>query len=89
MKTIPEDINKIMSYLSKAFSKSMRDPAINSAEDLKEDLIVYYLEHYKKKITKNEWFIRFKNFLVDKYRRVLLEKKLIIKSDDINVDFKK
>lgn len=72
---ITPEVKEIMSYLSTSFAKTMHSP-VYDRQDLYNDLVVYYLESYKKSITKNEWFIRFKHFLINKYQRVLLEKRI-------------
>jgi hypothetical protein len=78
---VPEEVEEIISYLSKVFSDSMRDP-VNSKEDLMQDLYVLYYENLGKNSrvkdinNKSHWYILFKSYLINKYKRVLLEKKL-------------
>ena len=75
MKAIPKDIAEKMSFLSFAFSVSMKG-SIHSKEDLYNDLVVFYLKNYDAEVTINEWFISFKNFLINKYRRHVKEKEI-------------
>lgn len=78
---VPDEVEEIISYLSKVFSDSMRDP-VNSKEDLMQDLYVLYYENLgeKSKVkdinNKNNWYILFKSYLINKYKRVLVEKRL-------------
>lgn len=80
-KQLPSEINKMTGYLAHTFAVSMQDP-VNSEEDLKQDLLLFYFENYNTKVTNKEWFIRFKNKLIDQFRRLGLERKHIIKLDD-------
>jgi uncharacterized protein YihD (DUF1040 family) len=94
MNEIPQTVYESIDYLTNIFVKSINSP-VHSKEDLSQDLIVYFLENkddakVKKfpvdsKDYKNYWFIHFKNYLIDKYRRVIFEKKLLekIKKTDI------
>ncbi len=68
MKKIPKEISEIASYLSYVFGRTMHS-SIHTEKDLFNDLVVYYIENYKKDITKNQWYVFFKNYLIDKYRR--------------------
>jgi hypothetical protein len=81
MKEILKQINQMTDYLASSFAKAMKDP-VNQKEDLKSELILFYLEHYNKNVTAREWFVRFKNHLIDKYRRLLTERKLIVKYEE-------
>jgi len=81
MKKIPDEIEEIMSYLSHVFSKSMKHP-VYSKEDLYNELVVLYLTHLKSGTiadtgNKNQWYVFFKSRLINQYRRLLNEKKLL------------
>jgi hypothetical protein len=75
IKSIPPEITEIISFLAYSFAKSMRS-AIYEKDDLQQDLIVIYLEKYKPYIPKNHWFIIFKNHLLNKYKRIITERKV-------------
>lgn len=94
MNEIPQTIYESIDYLTNIFVKSINSP-VHSKEDLSQDLLVYYLKNkddskvkefpVDSKDYKNYWFINFKNHLIDKYRRVILEKKFLekIKKEDV------
>lgn len=81
---VPEDIQEIISYLSEVFSRSIND-SVNSKEDLSQDLYVCYFENIdgkgkvKEVKNKNHWFILFKSYLLNKYKRVMMEKNIFEK----------
>jgi DNA-directed RNA polymerase specialized sigma24 family protein len=89
---ITPELNEIMSFLSFTFAKSIHDPA-QSKEDLYQDLVVVYLEKNQNfiKITAlKHWFIVFKNYLLDKYKRRLIECKALNNiSNELNQELKK
>lgn len=68
MQSIPAEIDEMMRYLAHIFAVSIGSP-VDGEEDLYHDLIVYYLENYKSTVEKNQWYVRFKNFLINKYNR--------------------
>lgn len=65
---IPKELDKAIDYLAWSFSKSLHS-VVNSKEDLKQELYIFYLEQLPKgKIRDNGgWFIAFKNYLLSKY----------------------
>jgi hypothetical protein len=75
MKTVPikgisDNLQKGMTWLSKTFAESLRDPA-QEAQDIYHDLVVFYLERkdkisYAPKNLDNFWYITFKNYLINK-----------------------
>jgi len=81
-KDIPEEILEIMNYLAGVFSHSMHN-SVQSKEDLMQDLAVVYFENLKqptkikKPADKNRWFILFKSTLLNKYKRVVMEKAIL------------
>ncbi len=84
---LPKDILECASYLAYVFSRSM-NTIVESKEDLYHDLIVQYLS--KKDLPsikaierkrdrqeyKNYFFRIFKNYLLDKYKRVVIKRKI-------------
>lgn len=80
--TIPEEIKEIMDYLSCSFCKSMHNP-IYSKGDLFNDMVVLYLENIntkkniKKPDDKNQWFTFFKSRMINKYKRLKAEKRIL------------
>jgi hypothetical protein len=64
---IPKEILEMASYLGYTFSKSIISN-VETAEDLKQDLIVLYLEKLpENKIrSKGGWYMTFKNYLINK-----------------------
>jgi hypothetical protein len=84
IKQIPEEIDEIMSYLSKVFADSMRD-SVQDKQDLYQDLVVLYLEELQNSkrgldpIDKNHWFVFFKSSLVNKYNRLSKERSILEK----------
>lgn len=73
IKAIPLDIEKKIKYLVDSFSNALKPH--ESKEDLKQDLRVVYIEKYNPNRNINEWFIIFKNCLIDKYRSLTIERK--------------
>lgn len=76
---IPEEIREIMSYLAHTFAVTMQDP-VQDEEDLFNDLVVLYLENLESgKVAdpsnKDHWFVFFKSRLINKYDKVLRERK--------------
>ena len=80
---IPEDILQCIDYLAYSFSQSMHS-ITDSKEDLKQDLILEYLEKKPsgKIKTKGGWYIHFKNILLNKYRVLKIRKGLMEKYID-------
>jgi len=76
-KDIPKEILEMASYLGYTFSKSIISN-VETAEDLKQDLIVLYLEKLpENKIrSKGGWYMTFKNYLINKYNRYIIETKV-------------
>jgi hypothetical protein len=52
----------------------MKNP-VYEKDDLKSELIIFYLERYKTNISKNQWFVMMKNFMLDKYKHLIVERK--------------
>lgn len=84
-KEISTELEQIMDYLSKAFARSINS-SVYSKEDLHNDLVIVYLEKSEPDESiqgtrqyRNFWFKVFKNYLISKYRSVLIEKKLLEK----------
>lgn len=82
-------LHKPMKYLSDIFSKSIKNN-VNSNGDLYNDLVVLYYEKKNKpkaklvaKLTEKDlsfyWYIVFKNYLLDKYRRSVNERLILEK----------
>ncbi|KKN82753.1 hypothetical protein LCGC14_0305770 [marine sediment metagenome] len=84
---IPEDILESASYLAYVFSKSMHS-IVDSKQDLYHDLIVLYLDKKNsskfksvaakkdRQEYKNYCFTVFKNYLLDKYKRIIIKRKI-------------
>ena len=65
---------EIMRYLANEYAWKIK--SYYDKEDLFNDLVVVYLERNKKR-SLNEWFVIFKNYLIDKQRRKINEAKAI------------
>jgi hypothetical protein len=78
---IPEEILEIISYFSEVFARSIHHP-VYAKEDLYNELVVAYLENLssgkvKKVDNKNHWFIFFKTQMLDLYKRVSVERRVL------------
>ena len=93
-KQVLQLLHKSMKYLSDTFARSIRNN-IDSSEDLYNDLvIVYYSRKDKpksKEVNKKSekdvsyyWYVTFKNYLLDKYRRSVRESKILKKLEGMN-----
>jgi len=78
MKNINKQIEEIMSYLSNTYAYKLKCAYLDKG-DLYNDLFVLYLSKKEQEHSLNEWFIIFKNFLTDKQRRIINERKAVDK----------
>lgn len=75
IKEIPDDILEVISYLSHIYSKKIKH-ALCSKEDLYNDLVLFYCEKKDKISHINKWFVSFKNFLINKQKRAIIESRV-------------
>jgi len=76
MNNINKQIEEIISYLSNTYAYKFKCVYMDR-RDLYNDLFVLYLSKKEQKHSLNEWFIILKNFLIDKQRRIINERKAI------------
>jgi hypothetical protein len=87
-------LHKPMKYLSDTFSRSIRN-SIDGADDLYNDLVIVYYERKNRPTAKlirrksdkdisYYWYVLFKNYLLDKYRRYVKEKQIIKELTEVN-----
>lgn len=71
-KVISPEIEEKITYLAHSFSNILE--LHEAEEDLAQDLRIVYIEKYRPEIPVREWFIIFKNYLIDRHRKVKLKR---------------